>query len=106
MWVREWTHLDTHIHVRQDCPMVARVKRTYNLAPSTIERVKEMAERYDVAPSQDAVVELAVGELERRLRDERESATWEAAATDGAFREESAELEGTFRSADAETWPD
>ena len=86
--------------------MVGRVKRTYNLAPSTVERVKEMAERYDVAPSQDAVVELAVGELARRLRDERESAAWEAAATDRAFREESAELEDLFRSADAETWPD
>jgi hypothetical protein len=51
--------------------MASRVKRTYNLAPATIRRVKEMAEEYGVAPSQDAVIELAVDELGRRLRDER-----------------------------------
>ena len=86
--------------------MVTRVKRTYNLAPSTIERVREMAERYEVAPSQDAVVELAVSELARRLRDERESEVWEKAADEDAFVEESESVRATFRSADAETWPD
>jgi hypothetical protein len=48
--------------------MSARTKRTYNLSSATVRRVREMAERYGVAPTQDAVVELAVDELERRLR--------------------------------------
>lgn len=85
--------------------MVNRIKRTYNLAPSTVKRVREMAERYGVASSQDAVVELAVDELERRLRDEREAAAWEAAATDPVFPAEAGELADAYRSADGETWP-
>jgi hypothetical protein len=64
-----------------------------------------MAERYQVAPSQDAVVELAVDELERRLRDEREAAAWEAAASDAAFISEADDLERAYRTADRETWP-
>jgi hypothetical protein len=85
--------------------MADRIKRTYNLAPSTVVRVREMAEKYAVAPSQDAVVELAVDELDRRLRDEREAAEWEAAASDPAFRGEAADVEGAYREADRETWP-
>lgn len=86
--------------------MASRVKRTYNLAPATVRRVREMAERYGVASSQDGVIELAVDELERRLRDEREAAAWEEAASDPAFRAEVEELEAEFRTADRETWPD
>lgn len=86
--------------------MSSRVKRTYNLSPATVRRVREMAERYAVAPSQDGVIELAVDELERRLRDEREAATWEDAASDPDFRAEIDELEAAFRIADRETWPD
>lgn len=85
--------------------MANRVKRTYNLPPSTVRRVREMSERYGVAASQDAVVELAVDELDRRLRDQREAAAWEAAADDATFRAEAAELEVAYRSADGETWP-
>jgi hypothetical protein len=85
--------------------MADRVKRTYNLAPSTVLRVREMAEKYRVATSQDAVVELAVDELERRLRDEREAAEWEVAASDPAFRGEAADVEREYREADRETWP-
>lgn len=68
-------------------------------------RVREMSERYGVAASQDAVVELAVDELDRRLRDEREAAAWETAADDATFRADTAELEVAYRSADGETWP-
>ena len=85
--------------------MANRVKRTYNLSPETVRQVREMAERYGVATSQDAVVELAVDELERRLRDERDAEAWEAAASDPMF---SAEVEGlvtAYGSADRETWP-
>jgi hypothetical protein len=85
--------------------MRSRVKRTYNLTPATVRRVREMVERYDVASTQDAVIELAVDELERHLRDLREAAAWEEAATDPSFRREIEELAGAYRSADRETWP-
>lgn len=64
-----------------------------------------MAERYGVAASQDAVIELAVDELERRLTDEREAAVWEDAAADPLFRAEAEDLEDAYRVADRETWP-
>lgn len=85
--------------------MSRTVKRTYNLPPRTLKLVKELAERYGVAGSQDAVVELAVDELERRLRDAREAQVWEAAADDPRFRSEADELDGAYRAADRETWP-
>ena len=85
--------------------MTSRVKRTYNLAPRTVHRVREMADRYGVAPSQDAVIELAVDELERRIRDQHETDAWEQAAADPHFQSEAGELEVAYRSADRETWP-
>jgi len=81
--------------------MPTRTKRTYNLAPATLRRVREMVEEYGVAQSQDAVIELAVDELERRLREQREASAWEAAANDPELRE----LGEAYRSADRETWP-
>ncbi len=85
--------------------MAARVKRTYNLDPRTVRTVREMAERYGVASSQDGVVELAVDELARRLRDQAEGDAWDEAARDPAFAAETDELEAAYRSADRETWP-
>lgn len=85
--------------------MPTKEKRTYNLTAATVRAVRELADEYHAAPTQDAVVELAVSELARRLRDEEESAAWQAAAADGAFRAESREIEDTYRSADRETWP-
>ena len=58
-----------------------------------------------IARSQDAVIELAVDELERRLREQRESDAWERASTDPGFGQETAELDAAYRSADRETWP-
>jgi len=81
------------------------VKRTYNLSPETVRRVREMAEHYRLAASQDGVVELAIDELERRLRDQRDAEAWAAAAIDPAFSAEAGELEAGYRSADRETWP-
>jgi len=83
----------------------SRIKRTYNLDPRTVKRVREMSERYGVASSQDGVIELAVDELERRLRDERETRTWERAATDPEFVAEASGLDAAYGAADRETWP-
>jgi hypothetical protein len=85
--------------------MTTRMKRTYNLAPATVRRVREMAEDYGLASSQDAVIELAVDELARRLRDDREGDIWAAAADDPGFRTEADELESAYSSGDRETWP-
>jgi len=85
--------------------MAARQKRTYNLAPATVRAVRELADDYHAAPTQDAVIELAVDELQRRLREAAEASAWEAAAGDAAFIGEAGEVETAYRSADRETWP-
>jgi predicted kinase len=85
--------------------VTTKVKRTYNLAPATVRQVRELAEDYAVAPSQDAVIELAVDELGRRLRDVREGEAWAAALADPDFTAEGADLERAYDAADSETWP-
>lgn len=84
---------------------MAKVKRTYNLSEQTVRSVRELSQRYGVAPTQDAVVEVAVEELERQLRYADESRVWEAARRDPEFQAEVADLEAAYRSADEETWP-
>lgn len=82
-----------------------KVKRTYNLSDRTVRAVRELADEYHVATSQDAVVELAVSELQRRLTDEREAQRWAAAASDETFVTEARELEEAYGAIDLETWP-
>lgn len=84
----------------------ARTKRTYNLPRSVVATVRELASEYHVAPTQDAVIEMAVERLARSVRDERDAAAWEAAATDPAFVQESDRIAAEFRSADLEQWPE
>ena len=82
-----------------------KAKRTYNLSEPTIRAVRELADKYGVAGSQDAVVELAVEELRRRVQDAAEAKQWAAARSDGEFVIESREIEEAYQSADADTWP-
>jgi hypothetical protein len=96
--------IDTHADVCQ-APIVLKTKRTYNLSRRTIETVQALVNERQVAPTQDALVELAVDELARRVRDADEADAWGAAAADPAFTAEAAELEATYGTADAETWP-
>lgn len=84
---------------------MAKVKRTYNLSERAVRTVRELSERYSLGRSQDAVVELAVDNLERRLLDAEEARVWAAAAENPDFRREAEDLEAAYRSADAETWP-
>lgn len=84
---------------------MTRRKRTYNLPEQTVRTVRELSERYGLGRSQDGVVELAVEELERRLRDADEARAWAAAAQDPDFQRETADLDQAYRSADRETWP-
>ena len=85
--------------------MATRVKRTYNLDPRTVHAVRELADRYEIAGSQDAVVELAVEQLRRVVTDREEAEAWERAAADPAFGAEVADLDGAYGQADRETWP-
>jgi hypothetical protein len=82
-----------------------RTKRTYNLPERTVHVVRELAATYGVADTQDGVIELAVDELVRRLRETEEGDRWSAAAEDLAFRAESHEVAAAYATADRETWP-
>jgi hypothetical protein len=85
--------------------MATKEKRTYNLTAATVRAVRELADEYHAAPTQDAVIELAVDELQRRLRDAAETSAWETASGDAAFTGEAREVEEAFATADRETWP-
>lgn len=82
-----------------------KTKRTYNLSRRTIETVQTLVSERRVAPTQDALVELAVDELARHVREADEAEAWATATTDREFMAESDELETAYRIADAETWP-
>jgi hypothetical protein len=82
--------------------MAGRVKRTYNLSAGTLQRVRELAGKYAAAPSQDAVVELAVDRLFEEIRGREEAALWAQAADDPDFRAEMAAIAADY--GDSETW--
>jgi hypothetical protein len=83
--------------------MGVKTKRTYNLSQETVERVRELAERSGVAPTQDGIVEAAVERLYLEVRAEREAAVWATAREDQEFRAEMRAIARDFR--DAESWP-
>jgi len=74
--------------------MTARTKRTYSLRPATVSRVRELAARY--GSSQDAVVDRAVEELNRAVREEVEANRWAEAADDADFTNEAAKIAAAF----------
>jgi hypothetical protein len=82
-----------------------RIKRTYNLPAATVRSVKELAGDYRVARSQDAVVELAVEELRRRLRETEEASLWERAARDRGYAAEIEAIERDLPTTDPDSWP-
>jgi hypothetical protein len=84
--------------------MARRSKRTYNLAETTVRRVRELSEQYGAAATQDGVVDLAVERLYLELRERAEGEQWAAASEDSAFKAEIREIEHVYR--DAEAWPE
>lgn len=101
----EWTLIDTRIRTHHAARMATKEKRTYNLTPATVRAVRELADEYHAATTQDAVVELAVSELARHLRDAEEARAWATASTDTEFAGEVHDIQDAYRSADRETWP-
>jgi hypothetical protein len=83
--------------------MTARVKRTYNLSGVTVRRVRELAEEYGAAATQDAVVEAAVERLYMDARAAAEAVRWDEAARDPDFRAEAAAVAEAFD--DLDRWP-
>jgi hypothetical protein len=68
--------------------MANRSRRTYNLSSDAIAHVRDLAARGDIATSQDGIVELAIEQLYREVRDREEAALWALASQDAAFRVE------------------
>ena len=83
--------------------MTTRAKRTYNLAETTVRRVREIAEQYGTFRTQDRVVDAAVERLYLELRAQAEEAEWALAAHDPAFRAESASIARAYD--DRDRWP-
>ena len=83
--------------------MPTRTKRTYNLTATTVQRVRELAERYGAFRTQDRVVDAAVERLYLELQAKAEETRWAAAADDAAFQEEVAAIAEAF--GDPDSWP-
>ena len=83
--------------------MPSRTKRTYNLSTATVHRVRELAEQYGAARTQDGVVELAVERLYHEARARAEAEQWATAATDPDFQTEMADIAAAFDEPDS--WP-
>lgn len=83
--------------------MSGKSKRTYNLSEKTVHHVRELAGRYDSAPTQDGVVELAVERLHRQVMDAEEARRWTEASEDGGFRAEMRRIASQYDPVDS--WP-
>lgn len=81
-----------------------KVKRTYQLSADTVNAVRELVQRKHAAGSQDALVEAALRDYIRRLREAEEAEVW-AAASDPGLAGEGQLFEAEFRTADRESWP-
>jgi len=82
--------------------MTLKIKRTYNLHTATVERVRALAAQGEAGGSQDAVVEAAIDQFYRQVRDREEALQWAAAARDPEF---AAEAEALATSFDTKSWP-
>jgi hypothetical protein len=94
---------DVHFRTYDNPGMADRVKRTYNVSPETLRRVRELAGDYGVAKSQDAVVELAVERLYVQMQELEEANRWAQAAEDQDFRAEMSALASDMDK--RQSWP-
>jgi len=84
--------------------MAVKTKRTYNLSPNAVATVKRLVEERHIAASQDALVEQAITELARRVRDADDARLWEQAATDPEFQAEMTKLNSEFLQDGRRAW--
>ncbi len=83
-----------------------KVKRTYELSAETVRWIKETALTGSLGRSQNDVVELAVHELRRSVREEERRRRWAAVASDAASSAALQSLDTAYATADSETWPE
>jgi hypothetical protein len=83
-----------------------KVKRTHYLSETTVAAVRDLVEREHIAPSQDALVEMALADFFMALRYREEARRFDEARDDPEIAAEVALLEQEFRGADHETWPE
>ena len=95
--------IDTHEMDVKTTSMTTKIKRTYNLSPEAVARVRDLVGRADLPASQDGVVELAIDHLHREIGDRDDAARWALAAGDGEFREQDRTVAADL--APAEAWP-
>jgi hypothetical protein len=81
-----------------------KTKRTYNISTEAVATVKRLVEERHIAPSQDALVEQAIAELARRVRDADDARLWEQAATDLEYQAETGRLDAEFGVDDRHAW--
>lgn len=81
-----------------------RVKRTYNLSSDVVETVRTLVTVQHVARTQDALIEDAVREYYRQVRDREDTKRWAAAATDQEFQAEMDVIWTAFQDEDAGAW--
>ncbi len=70
-----------------------RVKRTFNLRPATAAVLKSLIDEHHVAPTQDALIERAIRDIERGIRDEICAQQYAKAALDPEYWREWREWE-------------
>lgn len=80
-----------------------RAKRTYNLSERAIHRVRDLAQRETLPPTQDAVVEVAIDRLYEAVTYAEEEARWDGAMADPEFVQEVGDLARLYDA--GETWP-
>jgi hypothetical protein len=84
--------------------MGTKAKRTYNISSDAIATVKRLVEERHIASSQDALVEQAINELARRIRDADDADLWASAQDDPSFLAEAAQFDHEFAKDDSEAW--
>ena len=73
-----------------------RIRQVYSLLAKTVDMVRRLVEKQQVAPSQDALVERAPIDFFMAVRYEQEARQFAQAATDPEILEEVALLEREF----------
>jgi hypothetical protein len=81
-----------------------KIKRTYSLSPTSTATVKRLVHKEHVAPSQDALVEQAIAELDRLIREVHEARLWSQAAQDPGFQAETRQIDEALPADDLDRW--
>ena len=81
-----------------------RMKCTYNLSSDAIATVRRLVEVDHLATTEDALVEQAIAELDRAVRDVRVARLCGAAKLDAEFQAELARIDVELPTDDLATW--